>query len=158
VVKDATKAPIIGGFFTWDWYALEAGVRPALGDLQQALNAHERALERAVNAAELHGNNLRSNVALLRTSMCDPTGTYGRVTTYFREEIQLYRLPNGRLWGVQTRRSTGRPDRMPFERFSFDGRTITYTIGHSHNTGEIAPDYRSITIRHSGGGTSTYTR
>jgi hypothetical protein len=70
------SVPIYGEIFQWNWFDLEVGVRPALGDFSTAVNEQEKKLKIEISKINTQVSNLRSNIALLEESLCLIAGTY----------------------------------------------------------------------------------
>jgi hypothetical protein len=71
-----SSVPIYNQIFQWNWFDLETGVRPALGELSSAINAHEKKLRQEIDKVKTQGSNLSSNTTLLENSICLINGIY----------------------------------------------------------------------------------
>jgi len=151
---DATRLPVLGELFVWDWYALEAGVSPALGEYRQALNEHVEKLERSVATADRQRNVLASNVQGLDQSICVFTGSYRMQSFGGRYDVLTFSGRPGAYSGVlERRKADGSLQRAHAVRnISFDGRQLSYGVvpasgsGLINHAGSISSDYRIITV------------
>jgi hypothetical protein len=71
-----SSVPIYNQIFQWNWFDLETGVRPALGELSSAVNAHEKKLRQETDKVKTQSSNLSSNTLLLENSICLINGAY----------------------------------------------------------------------------------
>jgi hypothetical protein len=161
--RDASKLPVVGELFQWDWLALEAGVSPALGEYRQALNAQITKLTRELEKADRHRSNLAQNTELLETSTCQFVGQYAAPATPYQYRIFLIieRGPGGFVGRHEQRNNNGQVFRHPLNPLNFDGQRISFSFVNNSNvlsySGTISSDYRTITVN-GPGGAYTYRR
>jgi hypothetical protein len=147
-----SSVPIFNEIFQWNWFDLEMGVRPALGELSTAVNQQEKKLKSEIDKVSLHASNLGSNITLLEGSVCLIAGVYKGNIAEDGDNISI-RLTinmNGTQYnGVFAYTEDGESDSKNIPVITIaSGRYISFSITADGETssfsGELSPDYKEI--------------
>ncbi|HEX7411470.1 MAG TPA: hypothetical protein VF298_04945, partial [Bacteroidales bacterium] len=76
VYSKLSSVPIYNEIFKFNWFELESAVRPALSELSNAVQSHEKKINNVIPKIQQAITNLTSNTDLLEKSLCVISGTY----------------------------------------------------------------------------------
>lgn len=148
--RQLATIPIYNEIFQWDWFALDQGVSPALGDLSSAVNAQERKLNRELEKLKSQKDNLAANIDLLRSSYCIISGSFTGTWSGILYKVIINRTGNtysGNLvYSKGSRSNVSGMLNFNVQNDRFINFSVSNNVRHTieRYSGELTQDYNGI--------------